>query len=160
MYRNATHEMPEPTPGFTTPSPEEIRRHVARGKQLQAEVMAESIVWVFDRLIRLPRRITEAFTRQIRRSATRRALMSCSDRVLADIGIAREDIPLVARASAAQPAGQPASHWRALAERVAATGARRRKRLQVYRELMGYSDRELDELGIRRRDIGAIARTA
>jgi uncharacterized protein YjiS (DUF1127 family) len=37
---------------------------------------------------------------------------------------------------------------------------RRRQQLRVYRELMGYSDRDLEEIGLRRSDIPGIARTA
>ena len=36
--------------------------------------------------------------------------------------------------------------------------ANRQRQAQVYRELMALSDAELDDLGIKRRDIGAIAR--
>jgi uncharacterized protein YjiS (DUF1127 family) len=37
---------------------------------------------------------------------------------------------------------------------------RRREQLRVYRELMGYSDRDLEEIGLRRSDVAGIARTA
>ena len=46
----------------------------------------------------------------------------------------------------------------ALVERVEGWRDRRRRQAQVYRELMAYSDAELLELGIHRRDIAAIAR--
>lgn len=94
--------------------------------------------------------------RWYRQAVTRSALMRCSDRVLADIGIEREDIPAIARASTRR-AGSEAFDWRAaLARRL--DGVRQRRR--IYRELMAYSDRELDELGIGRGDIPQIARSA
>jgi hypothetical protein len=37
---------------------------------------------------------------------------------------------------------------------------RRRQQLRVYRDLMAYSDRELEEISLRRSGIPAIARTA
>ena len=88
--------------------------------------------------------------------------MRCSDRVLADIGIEREHIPLVAKGV------DPAEHelldsasrrwWAAARARLAAALEARRERLRVYRELDAYTDRELDEIGVRRADIPVIAR--
>ncbi len=93
---------------------------------------------------------------------TERQLMACSDRVLADIGIAREDIPLVARGRT-RSSTRPASAVR-LARgpaRLAGGGARRRRELRrIRRELAAYNDRDLDDLGIRRSDIPALARSA
>jgi uncharacterized protein YjiS (DUF1127 family) len=87
---------------------------------------------------------------------TRHALMACSDRVLADIGIAREDIPQLARGRNAlvthEPFGWFDSLRSSLHEILAAGRARRREQA----ELMAYSDQELDDLGIRRIDIPAI----
>jgi uncharacterized protein YjiS (DUF1127 family) len=81
---------------------------------------------------------------------------------LADIGIEREHIPLIARGI------DPARHesrtealwrWWAMARaRLDAARAARRERVQVYRELMSYRDHELDDLGVRRPDITRIAR--
>ena len=104
---------------------------------------------------RLVNSAAETIGRWYRRAATRSALMACSDRVLADIGIAREDIPAIALASTG--GSRPdAVNWRdGLARRL--EGARQRRR--VYRELMAYSDRELDELGIGRGEIPGIARS-
>lgn len=87
---------------------------------------------------------------------TRHALMACSDRVLADIGIAREDIPQLARGRNAlvthEPFGWFGSLRSSLHELLVAGRARRREQA----ELMAYSDRELDEIGIRRSDIPAV----
>ena len=94
--------------------------------------------------------------RWYRQAATRGALMACNDRVLADIGIEREDIPAIARASTGGSRAE-ALNWRdALTGRV----GKARQRRRIYRELMAYSDSELDELGIGRGDIGRIAHAA
>jgi uncharacterized protein YjiS (DUF1127 family) len=108
------------------------------------------------------RSLQAALARWQQRRATRDALMRCSDRVLADIGIAREHIPLVANGI------DPAEHeraesalrrwWTDARARLTAALEARRERLQVYRELDAYTDRELDEIGLRRADIPLIAR--
>jgi uncharacterized protein YjiS (DUF1127 family) len=94
---------------------------------------------------------------------TRHQLARLSDRALEDIGTTRAGVSLFARQS---------DPWRrqpseaafvlalgALIERVESWRERRRQKLQVYRELMAYSDRELNELGLSRRDIPEVART-
>jgi uncharacterized protein YjiS (DUF1127 family) len=93
---------------------------------------------------------------------TRHELMRLDDRALADIGTSRHELGKFA---------QQCDPWRqlprdavsvlafgALAERAGNWRSRRRQQAQTYRELMAYSDAELTDLGIRRRDIGAIAR--
>lgn len=88
--------------------------------------------------------------------------MRCSDRVLADIGIEREHIPLIAKGI------DPAEYqlreaairrwWAAARTRLDALRQARRERHRLYRELDAYSDRELEEIGLRRADIPALAR--
>jgi uncharacterized protein YjiS (DUF1127 family) len=94
-----------------------------------------------------------------KRRATREALMRCSDRVLADIRVERANIPSVAK-SVVPAQHQPALRrwWATAREYLDAARAARRERRQVYRELDAYSDRELDEIGLRGADIPAIAR--
>jgi uncharacterized protein YjiS (DUF1127 family) len=100
----------------------------------------------------------------LRRRNTRHALRQLSDRELEDIGTTRAGIPLFARQ------GDP---WQrlpgdavlivalgSLIERIESWRDRRRHQLQVYRELAAYSDRDLSELGLARRDIPKIARTS
>jgi uncharacterized protein YjiS (DUF1127 family) len=93
---------------------------------------------------------------------TRHELMRLNDRALADIGTARHELKSYAKAS--DPWRQlPADAvcllaFRALADRVGAWRDRRRREAQTYRELMAYSDQELNDIGISRGDIGAIAR--
>jgi uncharacterized protein YjiS (DUF1127 family) len=101
-------------------------------------------------------------TRQYRQAESRRALAACSDRTLADIGMPREHIHLAARGVDVRDpiALSQAGVWPRLIVSIGRTYQRRREQLRVYRELMAYSDRELEEIGLRRRDIPAIARTA
>jgi uncharacterized protein YjiS (DUF1127 family) len=95
---------------------------------------------------------------------TGHALMRLSDRALEDIGTTRAGIPLFAKQN--DPWQRlPADAVLILAlgsliERVESWRDRRRHQLQVYRELTAYSDRELNELGLSRREIPRIARTS
>ena len=94
---------------------------------------------------------------------TRHELMRLDDRALADIGAARSELGEFAKQS---------DPWRqlprasvsilalaAMIDRVDNWRERRRQQAQTYRELMAYSDAELTDLGISRRDIGTIARS-
>jgi uncharacterized protein YjiS (DUF1127 family) len=98
----------------------------------------------------------------LRNLYTRHELMRLSDRALEDIGTTRADLPAFAKQS---------DPWRrlpkdaafvlalgALIERVQTWRVHRRKQAQIYRELMDCSDRELNELGLSRRDIPQVAR--
>jgi uncharacterized protein YjiS (DUF1127 family) len=91
-------------------------------------------------------------------------LRRLSDRALEDIGTTRADIARFARER---------DPWQRLPgdcafilalgqliERPEAWQTRRRERAKIYGELMAYSDRDLNELGVQRRDIGAISRGA
>ena len=95
---------------------------------------------------------------------SRGELERLSDRALADIGATRADLQGFARKR---------DPWRrlpkeaalalalgGLMERAEAWYASRRRQARVYREMMAYSDRDLDELGVDRRDIPNIARAA
>jgi uncharacterized protein YjiS (DUF1127 family) len=98
-----------------------------------------------------------------RRRATERQLNGLSDRVLADIGIAREHIPLVARGMdpLQHEAGLGRPGWAAgLLAWLEEARAERRELARIRRELASYDDRDLDDLGIRRSDIPALARSA
>jgi uncharacterized protein YjiS (DUF1127 family) len=99
-----------------------------------------------------------AFADWLEARRTERLLTACSDRTLADIGITREDIPLVARGR--DPLEAPvASGWFArLRAGFSEALAARRRWHREQAELMAYSDKELAELGIKRRDIGALVR--
>jgi uncharacterized protein YjiS (DUF1127 family) len=99
---------------------------------------------------------------QRRRAQARRALMACSDRTLADIGIPRGSIHLAVRGvDLADPvAVREAEPWPRLVASIRRWQHSRRERRRVERELAAYSDRELEEIGVRRGDIPAIARAA
>jgi uncharacterized protein YjiS (DUF1127 family) len=137
-------------------------RHVEAARQLRAETIAAFLSAAGRAAARAPGRLRARLARWQERRRTYDALMRCSDRVLADIGIERAQIPEIARAidpsrSAAVPASRRLAAARA---RLAAAREARREQRRVYRELMAYQDRELDELGVRRADIRRIARGA
>ena len=129
-----------------------------RARQMQAEAVAAMLAGAWQALSRGIGASTRWLLEQRRRARTKSALMACSDRTLADIGIPREHIHLAARGVdvrdpiAVSEAGLRARLWR--------MRDRRREQLRVYRELMGYSDRDLEEIGLRRSDVAGIARAA
>jgi uncharacterized protein YjiS (DUF1127 family) len=145
----------------------DVERHIARAHRLRAEVSAEMLAAAFrgpaGALRALGARV--AMWRQQRR--TYQILLRCSDRTLADIGIAREDIALVARGihpgadrRSASVVGRKWSemwaHLRAIPAPLERARRAQREWRRAYGELMAYTDRELDELGIRRADVAAI----
>jgi uncharacterized protein YjiS (DUF1127 family) len=97
-----------------------------------------------------------------RQRQTYEALMRCSDHLLADMGIEREHVALIARGI--DPRQYDASQsgrrgwWHELRQHLDVASAVRRERQRISRELMAYNDRDLDELGIRRSEIPAMAR--
>jgi uncharacterized protein YjiS (DUF1127 family) len=159
-----THPEPRSRLTFDPPSPEELRRLMASGRQLQAEAVRDTVASAWRQGARLIRAATEGIRRRAKRHATRMALESCSDRTLADIGIRREHIALVAagldprRHVPTDPS--PAGRWQAARAWLGESAARRKRQTQIYRELMLYSDEELNELGVNRRDVPRIARAA
>jgi uncharacterized protein YjiS (DUF1127 family) len=149
-----------PSPTFQTAA--ELQHIVTGARQERAEKTAAMVAAAFRGTTRGLRLLRAQLVRFERRRATREALMRCSDRVLADIGIGREDIPLVASGidPAAYPLREPAIRrwWAAARARLDAALAGGRQRRRLYRELDAYNDRELEEIGLRRADIPAIAR--
>jgi uncharacterized protein YjiS (DUF1127 family) len=75
----------------------ELNRHIEYARMLRSEVSAAMLAAGFRALARPLRALAAGAARWQQRRATEAALMRCSDRVLADAGIAREDIPLIAR---------------------------------------------------------------
>ena len=146
----------------TFPTPAELRHVLARARQQRAEATAAILGSALRGTIRPLQPLLAQLIRQRQRRATREALMRCSDRVLADIGIEREYIPLVARGidPIEYQLRDPALRrwWTAARARLDAAREARRQRRRLYRELDAYSDRELEEIGLRRADIPAIAR--
>jgi uncharacterized protein YjiS (DUF1127 family) len=144
------------------PTYADLNRHVERARRLQAEATADMLVAAGRGVARAWHALRLPLARRRQQWQTADALMRCSDRVLADIDIAREDIPLIAKGIDPRTY-QPASarlwrRWDALRMRLDAARRARREWRQVYRELMAYGDRELEEMGIRRSDIAGIAR--
>lgn len=100
----------------------------------------------------------------LRARNTRNQLMRLSDRALEDMGTTRASVPLFAKQSdPLQRLPGDAAFVLALSnliERIEGWRKRLRRQLQVRRELTACSDRELNELGLSRRDIRRIARMA
>ena len=143
-----THTRPEGNQAFKYPSPEEIRAATMRGRQLQAEVVRAAFVSAYRGCASLAGAGVGAFLRWQERRAARSAHEGGGERTLAEIGVPREQVRPGMRL------------WRTLRERLAGARARRREQMRIYRELMLYSDEELNELGVERRDIPKIARAA
>jgi uncharacterized protein YjiS (DUF1127 family) len=144
------------------PSHTEINRHIARAQQLRAEATTQMLIEAGRGMASILRPVLAGLVRWQERRRTYDALMRCSDRVLADIGIEREHISLIARGI--DPRGHESRvdalqrWWVSARARLSAAREARQERLRVYRELMSYRDHELDDLGVRRSDIGGIAR--
>jgi uncharacterized protein YjiS (DUF1127 family) len=130
----------------------DVERHIARANSLRAEVTAQMLAAAFRSTAGA---LCIRAARWQRQRRTYGVLMRCSDRTLADIGIAREDIALVARGiepgADQRSAGFVRRGWsatwaclRALPARL--DGARRAQRdwRRAYGELMAYTDRELE----------------
>ena len=164
MTTQNTHHTPNSEPAFRYPSPDELRYHVARGKRLQSEAVASGLATAARQLSGALAASWRWLLARHRAAELRRALMMCSDRTLADIGIAREHIDLVARGVDPQAVEPETLTWRgrgaALLARLDNVRQRQRERRRVYRELMDYSENDLNDLGISRRDIPLIARSA
>ena len=147
------------SPEVDVPLDVRVRQHTTRARQMQAEAVAAMLAGAWQALSRGIGASTRWLLEQRRRARTKSALMACSDRTLADIGIPREHIHLAARGVdvrdpvAVREAGLRRPGSRRMRDR-------RREQLRVYRELMGYSDRDLEEIGLRRSDVAGIARAA
>ncbi len=72
-----------------------LRRHIARGRGLQARCMTAYAVGAVRAVRRLVRAAAHGLRRWRAKNMTRRALSRLDDHVLRDIGISREQIPYV-----------------------------------------------------------------
>jgi uncharacterized protein YjiS (DUF1127 family) len=160
---NQVHRFEQAGPSLpSTSSPSEVGHFAARARQQRADAAAAMIASAFRGMTGALRPVLAHAVRWKQRRATRDALMRCSDRVLADIGIEREHIPLVAQGI--DPTERQLRDstfrrwWTAAHARLAAAWQERREQRRIYRELDAYTDRELDEIGVRRADIPVIAR--
>jgi uncharacterized protein YjiS (DUF1127 family) len=162
MNRDRTFEPKAMTASPAITSSADLDSHLARAKKLRSEVTAAALAGVFRPIDRSVRALAAGLARWREQRQTRDALMRCSDRVLADIGIEREHIPLIAKGidPAEYRLREPLLRrwWAAAHARVNAARTARRERRRLYRELDAYSDHELEEIGLRRADIPAIAR--
>jgi uncharacterized protein YjiS (DUF1127 family) len=83
----------------------ELHPQIERARELRAAALAGA----FHAVARPARAVIGGAARWWQRRATGAALLRCNDRVLADIGIAREEIPMVARGLEPSPEPAPAS---------------------------------------------------
>ena len=143
-------------------TPAELQHIVSGARQERAEKTAAMVAAAFRGTVCGLQLLLAQMVGWEQRRATRAALMRCSDRVLADVGIEREHIPLVAKGidPAEYQLRGPALRrwWRAARARLDALRQARRERRRLYRELDAYSDRELEEIGLRRADILVVVR--
>lgn len=149
-------------PEAAAPLDLQVRYHTARGRKLQSQAMGAILAHLWHGLPRALPALLGAAKRWNQRVATREALIACSDRTLADIGIPREHIALVAKGvDHRDPIVMSQHGWRPrLTAVLYRLGVARPEERRVLRELSTYSDPELDDIGIRRSDIPQIARTA
>ena len=149
-------------PDADAPLDLQVRYHAARARKLQAQVMAATLTNLWHGLPRAWHATTSWLVRWSRRVQTREALEACSDRTLADIGIPREHIALIAKGvDHNDPVAVSQYGWRPrLVSALHRLGVARPEQRRIRRELAAYSDAELDDIGIRRSDIPAIARSA
>jgi uncharacterized protein YjiS (DUF1127 family) len=75
----------------------EIERHLADAHALRARAVADTVMAADPTTDALLHALGTRLAQWGRRQQTRDALMQCSDRVLADIGIRRSDVPATAR---------------------------------------------------------------
>ncbi len=87
----------------------------------------------------------------------REALSRCSDHLLADIGIEREDIKRLDSRDHHANVGQ--GWWRRLDMHLAAARWECQEQRRIRNEFIAYKDCDLDDLGIRRTDVSRIARS-
>jgi len=139
-----------------------VRYHTARGRKLQSQVMGAHLAKLGHGLTRALPALANGLVRWNQRVHTREALMACSDRTLADIGIPREHIGLVAKGvDHRDPIAVSQHGWRPrLAAVLHKLGFASPEQRRVLRELSAYTEPELNDLGISRSDIARIARTA
>jgi uncharacterized protein YjiS (DUF1127 family) len=148
------------SPVFQTPA--ELQDIITGARQERAEATAAMVAAAFRGTARGLQLLLAQVARWREQRQTRDALMRCSDRVLADIGIEREHNPLIAKGidPAEYRLREPLLRrwWAAAHARVNAARTAWREGRRLYRELDAYSDRELEEIGLRRADIPVIAR--
>jgi uncharacterized protein YjiS (DUF1127 family) len=162
MNRERTFEIEATTANPAVASSADLDGHLARARKLRSEATAAALAGALRRIDRSARALVAGLARWHEQRQTRYALMRCSDRVLADIGIERAHIPLIAKGldPAEYQLWEPAirRRWAAARTRLETLRQARRERRRLYQELDAYDDRELEEIGLRRADIPAIAR--
>ena len=121
MNRERTFEVRETTASPSLESDADLNLRLDNARQLRAEATAALVAAVLRGMARPLRALPARWSRWRRQRRTGRALARCSDRVLADVGIERKDIPLIARGIdprelAPAPQGRPGALAKLLAD--------------------------------------------
>ena len=143
------------------PTNEEIDAYVRRAQRLRAEATAAGLSTAIGVLIRPLRMIGGMIGRWQERAQHKQALMSRSDRLLADIGVERDGIDAFLRGEKPdhRPVDPVVERRRGLFVRIERNRQVLQERKRIENELMAYKDSELDDIGIHRADIPEIARS-
>ena len=126
--------------------------HTVEARRMQAEVVGQLVGGAVKRLM-------APLTTAYRRWGLASELNRLDDRMLADIGIIRADIPAVARAAFASQSTTAGAVGGAV-KRLAAFFATASKRRHMARELNRLSDHMLADIGLIRADIPAVTQAA
>ena len=97
--------------------------------------------------------LASGLRRRLQKRRTLKALEGLDDRLLSDIGLSRAEIAAATALCCDKPQDNAASVWQKLARRLSRERARRR----TVRELSAIPDKLLEDVGISRADIPAIA---
>lgn len=146
------------------PTNEEIDAYVRHAQRLRAEATAAGLSTAIGVLIRPLRMIGGMIGRWQERAQHKQALMSRSDRLLADLGVERDGIDAFLRGEKpdhrpVDPVDPVVERRRGLFVRIERNRLARQERKRIENELMAYKDSELDDIGIHRADIPEIARS-
>ncbi len=97
MHRERTFEVRETTASPPLESDADLNLRLDNARQVRAEATAALIAAAFRGMVHPLRALPARWSRWRRQRRTGRALARCSDRILADVGIERKDIPLIAK---------------------------------------------------------------
>ena len=162
MKVQRTHEVRGAESGPALDTHAELNAYIEKAHRLRSEATAAWIAAAWRKIASPFDGVAAALARWSEQYRTRAALSRCSDRMLEDIGIAREHIALIAKglspAASVAPTVERKLWWHEMDERLDSAIHAYSERRRIARELTAYRDFELDEIGVRRIDIPMIAR--